>query len=138
MSEATEFTNEIAKFVGDTLYDLPAVNDDGRRFVIAVLGTDPVSELFARLKLAGGYATVFVKMSTGSVHVLPFLDPSPADVDALTLEEASLAEGESATVEDFTKLIDQTPGGLVLRLGAPGPERVSVCAHPLGQPPRRD
>lgn len=128
MSESTEFSKDVAKFVGDSMLDLPAVNDDGRRCVVAMLGSEPVSELFARLKLAGGYATVFVKMASGSVRILPFMKEECALADTTSLEDLQIPCDAASSVEMLVEAIEQCEGGLLLRVGPASAPR-SVRAY---------
>ncbi|MBD3689844.1 hypothetical protein H8R18_01145 [Nanchangia anserum] len=130
MSAATDFRVDVAKFIGRTRYDLPAINDAGERCVIALLGSDPAAELFAQLKSAGGCATVFVKRLSGTVDVLAFTKPDTATAAtrALTLDGTE----QASTVEALAEMVEKTPGGLTLHAAAlapAGPVRVHSHAR---------
>ncbi len=114
MSGASDFRREIMHVVTGTGMDMPVVNDEGEQVVIALLGSDPLPRLFTLLARACGYATVFVKMASGSVRQVPFVHTDCA-IDPNSVGDLPIPVDAHSTVEMLVNYVETQPDGVVLR-----------------------
>lgn len=107
------FTRAILKHVGQNPADLPVVNDRGEQHVVTAMDDEPMSALIRRVKLAGGYANVFVHRPD-RIYSISVLHPD----GALSAEIGTLLQMPSKAVTSVGMFVDYL---LV------NPERVSLA-----------
>ncbi|QPK80830.1 hypothetical protein G7Y41_07150 [Schaalia sp. ZJ405] len=112
-----EFTKTILKSLASHPENLPVVNDIGRQFVVTALGDEPMKDLFDRVKVAGGYANVFI-LTHGKAVLLPFARQEGTFACGSETELSMPCDADS-TVDMFLDYLRQHPEGTLLRLAGP-------------------
>lgn len=118
-----DFTRELDEFrreinlelaLGDIANaDLPVVNDEGDAPVVVALAEERLSVLLARVRNAGGYANVFVRLEKGHSRIA-FIDVAGA-LDPDAAEDFASAEGRPsgrANVGLFLEYLKTRPQGV--------------------------
>jgi hypothetical protein len=118
-----DFTKELDDFrreinlelaIGDIANaDLSVVNDEGDAPVVVALAEERLSVLLARVRAAGGYANVFVRLAKGH-STIAFIDVAGA-LDPAAAEDFASAEGRPsgrANVGLFLEYLATRPQGV--------------------------
>lgn len=116
MSTFEERSDQFAAYVMARVvtgaFPLLATNDVGERFAVTALGYEPVRDLFARVRDAGGYATTFLLVD-GEVTVVPFLRAEGA-ILPVPGEEIEMPFDSQSTVAMFVEYVKKHPEGVSL------------------------
>lgn len=117
--------------------ELPVVNDDGDAPVVVALADERLGVLLARVRNAGGYANVFVRLEEG-YSLIAFIDVDGAIDPSAAEDFASAANRPSgnASVGMFLDYLRTRPHGL--RIPArPSDDEVAIVMAPDELSPAR-
>lgn len=121
LSDLDAFRRAVLKKVGAGGLELPVVNDVGERHVVVAMRDEPMPTLLRRIRLAGGYANVFVKRPEGGLYAVSVLRPEGALVESGPTPVSMPSDAETS-VGMFVDYLLKQRAGVHLAVLQGGPE----------------
>lgn len=122
-NELDAFRRAILKKVGAGELQAPVVNDLGERHVVVAMPDEPIPSLLRRVRLAGGYANVFVKRPEGGLYSVSVLKPEGTLVENVATPVSIPSDAETSVGMFIDYLLKRRSGiKLAMVEGWPEPQ----------------